>query len=340
MSDVATLPNPLTVDFVRDEVLGAFDAKRGKLADWRIAGPVHVTRNCHIFRAEAAGFPCEIAVKIYTNLRKTRPLTVYAEALRRYHSGMSAESGLVVPREIDTQIERNAVLLEWIEGTTVRSELLTRQLTPAKRAWRVKMCAEWLRSFHEVTGLEAWPFDGAAMLERTEREMSELTPVFLDGPSGRSLTGGWELLAQQAKRLRNMRVPHSVLHGDFTTSNLMVRGDQLVGLDFEARRRRPVAHDICRFLIHLDICRWQATNLSVMDETAGDRRDNEAFTTGYGSNVMPQGSFFQLALLNELVRRVAIRSNPATGSLIARRVELSRLRRRLDLLVERMKAGG
>ena len=116
----------------------------------------------------------------------------------------------------------------------------------------------------------------------------------------------------------------------------MLSAGRLVGLDFGSRSRRPVAQDVCRFLVHLDVSRWLATAEQQMDEIAGDRRDVEAFARGFGPEYLPTGSYAQLVMLNEIVRRIAIRSHPNAEAAWGRSLELSRLHRRCEFLMARM----
>ncbi|MDH3743225.1 MAG: hypothetical protein OER56_16670, partial [Hyphomicrobiales bacterium] len=155
--------------------------------------------------------------------------------------------------------------------------------------------------------------------------------------------GSWlaraaRLLDAHATRFDGQEVAFCNVHGDVTTSNLMIRGQTVIGLDFDARRRLPLATDVCRLLVHLDVCRYLPTPHWAMDETAGSRRDVQALRSGYGADLFPDGPFFSFVLLNDIVRRIAIRSdgNASQGKSFGRRLELYRLNRRCKFLVQHL----
>ncbi|MDH3741985.1 MAG: hypothetical protein OER56_10355, partial [Hyphomicrobiales bacterium] len=106
----------MSVDFVINKVLATFDQRRGLKGDWQVAGPVHTTRNCWIYKAHCENHPGAVAVKIYRKLKRSRPINWYASALRRYAAGMSAAEGLAVPKVLDVQPGKFTLLMEWMDA--------------------------------------------------------------------------------------------------------------------------------------------------------------------------------------------------------------------------------
>ncbi|MGI9464965.1 MAG: phosphotransferase family protein [Aestuariivirgaceae bacterium] len=329
-------PQDVTAEFVRNEVLADFDDSQSIECDWNVTGPVLTTRNCWIFKATAGRYPGGVAVKIYRLLKRPRQIVWYAAALRKYSEGMPAEQGLAVPKVLHVQPKKFAMIMEWVDGRLLRQVLLMTDVTPQQRAQRIERCGAWLRKFHELSDIKVQPFDHFRMVALTRRRIRN-SPGFADyQESGDWLARAQAILDRHGELFDGEDVPYSTVHGDVTTTNLLINGQAIYGLDFDARHRRPIAGDICRLLVHLDVCRYFLTPRRAMDQAASDRRDVEALRQGYGADLFPSGRFYSFVQLNEVVRRIAVRSddNASQGFAAGRHLELYRLNRRGRILVE------
>ncbi|NNE21277.1 MAG: aminoglycoside phosphotransferase family protein, partial [Rhizobiales bacterium] len=293
----------MSVDFVTNKVLATFDQRRGLEGHWQVAGPVHTTRNCWIYKAHCENHPGAVAVKVYRKLNRSRPVSWYASALRRYAAGMPAAKGLEVPKVLDVQSGRFTLLMEWMDAKPLRRVLLTQDLSPGQRARRIERCGAWLRQFHNLSDVRLEPFEYAKMAMHRQQHVERLESGGVQLSSGSWPARAARLLDAHATKFDGQEVAYCNVHGDVTTSNLMIRGQTVIGLDFDARRRLPLATDVCRLLVHLDVCRYLPTPHWEMDETAGSRRDVEALRSGYGADMFPDGPFFSFVLLNDIVRR-------------------------------------
>ncbi|MGI9465370.1 MAG: phosphotransferase, partial [Aestuariivirgaceae bacterium] len=315
-----------------------YDRKRGKPGNWQVAGPVHTTRNCWVFKAECDNHHGAVAVKIYRQLAKSKPIKWYAKALRRYRREMPIDQGMTVPKLLVAQPDNFALVMEWLDAQPLRQILLTRDLSAEKRTRRIEQCGAWLRQFHELSDIDLQPFDHAMLTVHTHQRVERLKRDSIDQADWDLLKRAVSLLEGLAGRIDGNEVAFANVHGDATTSNLMISGQVVYGLDFDARQRLPLAGDLCRLLVHLDVCKHLATAKRSMDDTAGDRRDVAALKAGYGADLFPGEPFLSYVLLNEIVRRIAVRSddNASQGGSLGRRFELLRLNRRCKHLVQRL----
>ncbi len=168
-------------------------------------------------------------------------------ALQRYSAAADPSFGVSRPLSLIPDGQGGASLVcEWHRLPSAATWLKLGMPVAAVRRRIMRMAAGWLRRYHEVGGLTERPLaealDQASFTARFER---------LVGASPLVDRSGWPdhaaVLARAFALHGAAPVRHSVLHGDFTPSNLLVGVARTIGYDFMARERGAVLADVGRF---------------------------------------------------------------------------------------------
>ncbi len=158
------------------------------------------------------------------------------------------EKGLPVPRIYAYEEEKGFILAEDLGDQRLED------ISPEKRYPLYRQALEILASFRGLfkdfpreAALETLFYDSRLMWKREACYfLEEFLSEYL-GPS--ELHQAEDLLFCLWERLKHWARPQAFLHRDFQSRNLMVKGERLYLIDFQAARLGPSAYDLASLLI-------------------------------------------------------------------------------------------
>lgn len=269
-------------------------------------------RDCTVYFLNSKQFRhSELILKIF---RKGSVGSNFADNLhtegQRFHR--AATSHCAIPEPIFCIPSKNALGMECIDapllGTLLRRGIHSQQL----RENLNHGAARWLGWFHGQSDIGVEPFDASTPLNnilKTLAKIHQLNPKALaDDPF---LDKCVKISRKIADAINGSPIPHASVHGDFTPYNLFTHGEKTVGIDFQAQRRLPVTHDICRFLLYLEVSQIIPTPSSQLRRHGVRSRDFEIFMEAYkGGSQLPHDELWLKLQFLEITRRLTSLSLP------------------------------
>lgn len=300
-------------------------------ARWRVEGPVGRARKCDIFKITNDRQSHTLALKVYRDneISTIGPKTQFA-ALRRYadDTGTTQEPAVNVPQAHAFLPEMNAIVMDWVEAPTLRSVLWRNALSRERQQACVYNTAHWLRRFHATSDITSAPLNTQALLAVLDKRIAQ-SEAATDLQDSAALFRKCLAALRQHGKNPHLTAPHTILHGDFTPTNILVDGTTVIGIDVWGARRGPVFEDIARMLTYLSIDTPFARERSPLAE---DGHANTLFTTfcrGYGRDQLdPENPALWYVLLYQQLRRWIVFADQIRSkrSAIKPRLELTRLR--------------
>ena len=289
-------------------------------AEFAVDQVVYVSPQSLVCRAVSPAAGRRVALKVVLDERNLSARDQF-EAMRAVETRFHAHAGFRAPQALAYLEGRRAFVMEWLDG-----QPLSRLLCGGDRrkaAGAIRKAAHWLAILHGSEILPPRPMPLSDMLADLEEAMSGRRP----GPVGPILA----MLRGAADSLAAVPVATAVLHGDFKPENLLLSGDELIGMDSEARYRAATVGDLGYFLNSLRLAAYtHAAPLLLWRR----RRLEREFLAEYGAlrgDVPPAHlAWWRLHHLARLwlLRR---RGTPADRVLrLACRHEMAVLARRLD----------
>jgi hypothetical protein len=322
------------------EVLRQLQRKTG-CEDWAMMRSPMRRRDCTIYFLKSASYRLPgLVLKVYHKDAVGRNLArnLHRKS-RRFRDAATPEC--TIPEPILFLPEENAMAMEYVDAPTAGALLMKEFHSSDKRQAVIRKAAMWLRWFHHQSGVADEPFVVAAFTEKlgkTLERIEALAPHALR--NDRFLSECVDFARRIAAQLDGVEIPHAITHGDFTPFNLFIAGDTAIGFDYGFRHRRPVYHDICRFLVYLDVyrinhdyvgfSRIRPTSDEELRKFGCRREDFEVFMDAYGTRagIIEEGLWLKLQFL-EVTRRITAMKLPQTRLLnrLFRLVESAKLRR-------------
>ena len=280
-------------------------------------------RDCWVYRAATPAFPFPVALKLYKP-GTARPFAIRKQ-LQRHRAcaeSMKHDAGYSVPEPIAGFPDRRVIIMEWIDGPSVRD--LMRSMVLNRSAYRGMLlrAGKWLAHFHAASTPKCEPLSVVNLLDRIEHRVTKSHPRIV---AEAAYIAADNTIRELAVLLDGREMEHVEVHGDFTPSNLLVDKDRIAGIDFGTRRRLPHYYDICRFLVHLEAQRPAPKWLGAHPESFAA----EAFLEGYGDGApKATGDIMNYMMLTEVMRRwAAVGASSGTIPLrLLRTIETRRLR--------------
>ncbi len=297
--------------------------------DWQLASPVIRRKEARVFHLRSASAAREIGIKIYDGANATRGHHYMYKALVTYHA--CSRDGLTVPDAYGVVPEYKAVIMEWVNAPKASHVIFRDVGFREKRARNIALTARWLRWFHEQSGISYGAYDPGQALRKIRRIIERINAV------DATVLGNNRLFAEcidfmetHSVKYAGVQLPHTILHGDFTLSNIFVDGNRAIGIDFMGRGKSHIFDDICRFLIYLDVYRYKFTGVGELQKFGCNKTDLESFMQGYGEDLTKlPGDMLLFLQFCEVVRRWCAIMELKTRKKrnLLRRLELFRVRR-------------
>lgn len=189
----------------------------------------------------------ELVAKVPTTAVAAISVERESATLRRLGSRPMGRVGDTIPRVVET-VEHSdfpVMVTGALPGTAmlIRYHAWRHTARPAAVATDFDAAATWLSSFQEATA--GADDDLANLLDGVSAALSRR----FDGHNG--LACDLDDLASLQSRLSGLRMPRTVVHGDFWLGNLLVEGGSVSGVvDWELARDAALpAHDLARFAV-------------------------------------------------------------------------------------------
>lgn len=165
------------------------------------------------------------------------------------------------------------LVMDWLNGYSMKSSLTAANYSTDRRNRLLQLSAQWLRQFHQVSGIERKPANASAIFEKLQVSIQKMTDhhrnLFL---GDETITRAIYRLGQLAPAMDELSVEWGLHHRDFTPSNLIVthKGSVVRGIDFgKASQNAPVSLDLATFIVRAhDV----GTGLVFSGESADDAR--------------------------------------------------------------------
>ena len=208
------------------------------------------------------------------------------------------------------------------------------------------MAGGWLRWFHGQSEISPEPFQSEIYISTLAKVRDQLQAAAPETfAKDKFLNGYVDQAIRIAAEIEGTLLPHATAHGDFTPSNVFIRGKQVVGFDYAANRRLPVTHDICRFMLYLDVASRLPARARDLGEYGCNPEIYQAFSGRYGIDpeLMESGRWIKFQFM-EVARRMAAikltRARHKGGKNPFRALEMMRLRRNAKQISARITSAG
>lgn len=222
-------------------------------ARWRAEGPIGHARKCDIYRLSNDKSDLQLALKIYKSgtASEQAPQLQY-RALERTEKAAVAVPILRAPTPIAFLPDDHAFVMSWQQAPRLQKKLWQYWWASGQRRQWVADAGAWLRAFHDTSCIAPGAFDSSKLIDKltvvqsrdaATRDRLEAEPAF---------AAAYRVFASQAADSKN-QIPHALLHGDFTPSNLLVSREGIVGIDMWGARLGPIYEDAARLLAYLAI---------------------------------------------------------------------------------------
>jgi hypothetical protein len=329
---------------VVQEVLVATGSEAGPPIRYRRLA--HISRpSSEVFRIELLGGnsnPNRVVVKLFKPKGNSEEsLGRLRDRVRRdfettsfFFNGFRNRAGYATAEPILCFPERLAVVMRESGGANLR-DLIARQArfypgerALAKLAKHAYECGKWLRIFQGLT--EESIQDRLSLpdlIEDIDRRLRRLE-------DGQWLSWGWRsrilrYLEKQATLVKESDLGLCGVHADFSPSNVLVNGNEVIVLDFTMYRIGSVYHDLTYFhryfenFLHKPIFRPR-TITALQD----------SFLKGYGKTISPASPIFRLFKMRHVICHLIGIVEPSGSALHERLFSRRVARRYLKWLAE------
>ena len=214
-----------------------------------------------------------------------------------------------VPEPLMCIKQENAFAMEYVEAPTVGARLMRSLHSPSVRHELIRRSAAWLGWFYQQDGVRLQPFESSLALLRIERLLRLLEEAIPGGlAADRLLDDCVRLSVAIAGELEGRAMPHVAAHEDFTPFNLFAQGPRTVGFDFGAGRRLPLYHDMCRFLLYLDVYRPVPASAAELSRVGCSASDFDCFMESTGlAEPLDRDVWLKLHFIEVTRRMVALK---------------------------------
>lgn len=231
------------------ETLAARRAAYPEIARIEVSELIAAGRRGAVFRGVRDG--AEVALRLMHVPDPATAIARMAEALDEL-AGHMTDGPFRVPRLVTALPEAGAIVTQFIPGERLRDRLAT--APEGERDEQLRAAGQWFAQIvapparHRVGAFQPqfWTERRAAALDRAAAE---------DRPDGdpqmaRALA---RRLEEMTPPLRGARVTQGRGHGDFHAGKLIRTSEALYGVDIEGAHFLPMAKELARFLVHLEL---------------------------------------------------------------------------------------
>lgn len=290
-----------------DALLGharAVLAERFGVDDWRALPQRIEARKSSTRMLESARMDRRVALRLYRN---PAAAAQQAHALRHGAAlGLQGE-GFDVPDLYAEFAGQGALLVEWVPVPHLERVLIRAAALPTLHWRAVRACGAWLRRFHELGGIATTRFDSGRYAAQFEARVAGAQAGASRLAGDALWRAGRAALERRLGEVDGETLPDALAHGDFTSTNILVGGSRVTGIDAWAELRLPVAEDLARMVVYLAMGDLLPIDARLRPVGPERRRAQRALIEGYGTDLAPPpGPWRALLLFETLARWLAI----------------------------------
>lgn len=217
---------------------------------WSIEGPIIQARRSYIYKAFHPDIETPLSIK-YSKKgeRSEKSISQEFKNLKKFHSAMQSGTDYGIPRPYASMPESGILVMEWIDGTSLKESLNKRFLSRKTRDNLLSRSAIWLREFHQSGDMTVEAFDPASLPIQIENYIKN--SGIIDSPCKTSVLEAGQLLQSHVNSLQSSEENICLKHGDFTPGNILHTPIKMYGIDMTLNKRAPIFEDISRFIIEL-----------------------------------------------------------------------------------------
>ena len=221
-------------------------------------GVAELRNNSRIHRARWGLRP--IAVKECLETGSLRPDPAVAErefaALTAIaQSASQPGASTLAPPPLMLCREYAVYAMAWVSGRPATEVILARGTTTSQSRAIGTGAGNWLRRIHALKPLSMRAGDFASKVGHVEQLAAS------DRGADKLLRRCADSLVAHASHASARCMPASWIHGDMKSDNLLIDGDQIIGLDAQLRHENAVVYDLAPFLNHLRLLQWTPRGL-------------------------------------------------------------------------------
>lgn len=269
-------------------------------ADWQLEMHAVRARKATLHRLTSDNAPA-LVVKVYTGGLSAAPLArAQYDALLACNKASRGGNKARAPSVYMFYPELPAILMQWCDARSLSARLWQHFFSPAKRHDFIRSSGAWLAAHHQTSHPEIKPFDTNPLIEKLEKLLQQHRAAQKLMEKDTGFVRGLKLLQSTARTLQH-DMPHALLHGDYTPSNILISNGDAIGIDMRGMRRGPIIEDIARMIAYLAI----SSPSAIAARPSGIlRKLEQLILCGYGTP--PNKGFLnalRLAVLYQLLRR-------------------------------------
>ncbi len=197
----------------------------------------------------------EYCVKFFDTSTEEKLMFFQTEArlLQELNQKTLGSSVAMTPAVHLADAKSGILVMDWLNGFSMKSSLAAAKYSADRRNRLLRLSAQWLRQFHEISGIERKPANASAIFEKLQVSIRNMTDHHRDLLlSDEIIARATDRLGQLAPMMDELSVEWSLHHRDFTPSNLIVshKGSAVRGIDFgKASQTAPVSLDLATFIV-------------------------------------------------------------------------------------------
>ncbi len=258
----------------------------------------------HIFVCAIDGLDRNLIVKIIKESHSFDSIESQAklefDALKKLYSINTGDDFHLCPKVYPIMIDRGAVVMEYIEGPVLTEYLLDIKVPVRQKILTLEKAGKWITTVHDH-------FSSSKGVIPHEKIMNNIRIAMGHKKSDHSKEKAFRILDDCQKSLDNISIYITCLHGDFKTDNLIVSGNNLVGIDTRLAHTGISFRDIAYFINQLDLLFYQPKGLCLRWFLRS--RCHTAFFKGVRDIWLPEQYFALLWLRLALILMVWVNLN-------------------------------
>lgn len=272
---------------------------------WQLGPKFSNSRKCDVYPVSNSNSAHSLILKIYRQGATSEQAPgLQFRALERLEKSAPQ---IAAPRAIAFDADKRAILMERIDGSPIKKAFWLQAFKPTTRNNIVREIGKWLRAFHEISHIADQPLDGAKLA----RKLATQQQKHQQSGQNSSLMHGIKSFSDIATKLE-VPTPHALLHGDFTTSNVLIGDNGPVGIDMWGSRMGPVFEDAARFISYAGINTPYALSPTPWHP---DAALTQSLAAGYGKSILDlRSKSWSLILWYQYLRRWIVYSGRAQSS--------------------------
>lgn len=281
-------------------------------ATWTAAGPVGASRKCDVYALTNDKSALRLALKVYRqDVASEQASQIQFRALQRVKKARNNDPFIRAPEPYACLVDHHAILMSWHDSANLTKTLWHNLALPQSRLKLISDAGRWLRKFHEISCISEAPLDTEKLVTKLQNRLDRC----VDG--GKTLLNKSDFAKARECFASHMEgyeatVPHALLHGDFTPSNLLVDDQGVFGMDMWGGRLGCVMEDVARLMTYLAIQSPYALSNTPLHS---DGKLLATFAKGYGRELLNiQSLAWKSLLMYQQLRRWIVYHDRVTRS--------------------------